>query len=298
MFGSAKYRNYHYGADDHIAVVHTEKLTRFAAIFITSAIHKTSFNGQFNYGRNFYAKDADDLIIQLPTKNESIDFEFMESVIAELEQRRFLNLQAYLQATGLDNYDLTNVEERVLNEYNKIQWGTFRMGDLFDRVKTKKLPYKAEELSKEPIGAYTLPCLTSSFKNQGLNYFAPREEATTIKNVISIPSNSDVYRAYFQSTDFTVLSDAYAIKWILNDKDLTPNQYLFAVQAINKVTDLPIYSYKNKLGGWNVVKEKYIQLPIKNNEPDLVVMNNLTTALKKLAIKDVVQYTKDKLTTA
>lgn len=24
MFGSAKYRNYRYGADDHVAVVHTE----------------------------------------------------------------------------------------------------------------------------------------------------------------------------------------------------------------------------------------------------------------------------------
>lgn len=297
MFGSAKYRNNHYGADDHIAVVHTEKLTRLAAIFITSAIHKTSFNGQFNYGRNFYAKDADDLIIQLPTKNESIDFEFMESVIAELEQRRFLNLQAYLQATGLDNYDLTNVEEKVINEFSKIQWGAFRMGDLFDRVKTKKLPYKAEELSKEPIGAYTLPCLTSSFKNQGLNYFAPREEATVIKNVISIPSNSDVYRAYFQSTDFTVLSDAYAIKWIFDEKDLTPNQYLFAVQAINKVTDLPIYSYKNKLGGWNVVKEKYIQLPIKNNQPDYKKMEILISAIKKQVIKDVVHYANQKLAT-
>ena len=27
MFGSAKYRNYKYGGDDHIAVVHTEKIT-------------------------------------------------------------------------------------------------------------------------------------------------------------------------------------------------------------------------------------------------------------------------------
>lgn len=219
----------------------------------------------------------------------------MESFIADLEQERMQTLRAYLQAAGLDNYDLTSEEEKVLNEFKNIQWGAFRMGNLFDRVKTKKLPYKAEELTKEVIGTFTLPCLTSSFKNQGLNYYAPREEATVIKNVISIPSNSDVYRAYYQSMDFTVLSDAYAIKWIFNDKNLTPNQYLFAVQAINKVTDLPIYSYKNKLGGWNVVKEKYIQLPIKNNEPDYEIIDNLISAIKKLAIKDVVYYVENKL---
>lgn len=233
--------------------------------------------------------------IQLPTKKGAIDFDFMDSFVAELEQDRMKTLQAYLQATGLDNYDLTSEEVKVLNEFNKIQWSYFRMGNIFDRVKTKKLPYKAEELSKEPIGTYTLPCLTSSFKNQGLNYYASKEEATVIKNVISIPSNSDVYRAYYQSMDFTVLSDAYAIKWIFDDKDLTPNQYLFAVQAINKVTDLPIYSYKNKLGGWNVVKEKYIQLPIKNNEPDVEIMDSLVSAIKKLAIKDVVYYVENKL---
>lgn len=66
MFGSAKYRNYVYGGDDHIAVVHTESLPKHAAIFTTAAIHKAAHNGQFDYSRNFYAKDADALNIRLP----------------------------------------------------------------------------------------------------------------------------------------------------------------------------------------------------------------------------------------
>ena len=77
MFGSAKYRNYKYGGDDHIAVVHTEKLPKFAAIFITAAIHKASYTGKFSYARNFYAKDADELDILLPTKNNKPDYELM-----------------------------------------------------------------------------------------------------------------------------------------------------------------------------------------------------------------------------
>jgi len=86
MFGSAKYRNYDYGADDHIAVVHTEKISKFAAIFVTAAIHKSSHNGQFHYGRNFYAKDADSLEIYLPTKDGEPDYEFMKNFISAVQK--------------------------------------------------------------------------------------------------------------------------------------------------------------------------------------------------------------------
>ena len=61
--------------------------------------------------------------------------------------------------------------------------------------------------------------------NQGLNNYDPKEGATVLKNVFSIPSNSDVYRSYFQSNDFTVLSDAYAIKWKYNNREITNDQY-------------------------------------------------------------------------
>lgn len=86
MFGSAKYRNYIYGGDDHIAVVHTEKLAMKAAVFVTTAIHKSSHNGQFDYGRNFYAKDADALYINLPVKDNKPDYETMELIISAIQK--------------------------------------------------------------------------------------------------------------------------------------------------------------------------------------------------------------------
>ena len=86
MFGSAKYRNYKYGADDHIAVVHTETLPIKAAIFVTSAIHKAAHTGEFNYGRNFYAKDADALNVKLPAKGGVPDYEFMENYISAIQK--------------------------------------------------------------------------------------------------------------------------------------------------------------------------------------------------------------------
>jgi len=171
-----------------------------------------------------------------------------------------------------------------------VKWGDYKMGELFQRVKTNKLPYKADELPNQPLGEYTLPCLTSSFNNQGLNYYAPREGATILQNVISIPSNSDVYRAYYQPNDFTVLSDAYAIRWIFDDRELSSRQYLFMVMCINKVTDLPVYSYKNKLGGWNVVKNKHIQLPQKRGEIDFDFMESFIAELEAERVAELSAY--------
>lgn len=87
MFGSAKYRNYDYGADDHVAVVHTEKLPKHAAVFVTAAVHKASHTGKFDYSNNFYASDADELNIMLPvTSDDSPDYTFMETFISAVQK--------------------------------------------------------------------------------------------------------------------------------------------------------------------------------------------------------------------
>lgn len=260
----------------------------------------TIFNMQKPKLLNVLIRNVDETFlnikIKLPTKNSEIDFEFMESFVAEIEAQRVSEIEAYLTVTGLKDYELTNEEKESLENFFNLEWGYFKMGDLFNKVTTKKLSYKAKELPKEPTDKNTLPVLTSSFMNQGLNYYVPTEGATILKNVISIPQNSDVYRAYYQSRDFSVLSDAYAIEWESDEVKLESQEYLFMVSCINKVTDLPIYSYKNKLGGWNVVKEKYIKLPINlKNEIDFKYMKNLILAIQKLVIKDVILFSGKKI---
>lgn len=111
MFGSAKYRNYDYGADDHVAVVHTEKLDKYTVLFITSAIHKVSNAGQFSYSRNFYAKDADELNISLPVnEHNQPDYDYMSNYISAIQKLIIKDLvlyterelKAYEKAIGLN----------------------------------------------------------------------------------------------------------------------------------------------------------------------------------------------------
>ncbi|MCY7212985.1 restriction endonuclease subunit S [Streptococcus anginosus] len=265
-------------------------LNKLSGLFFTAVLQ--NHLNHFGYTNTVSAQKLNEIELILPAIKSKIAFNFMEKFIKALEAERIETLEAYLLVSGFKDYKLIQEEEEALEVFDKQQWQEFRIGDLFDRVKTKKLPYKAKELPKEPQEEFSLPALTSSFMNQGLNYYVPKEGATVLQNVISIPSNSDVYRAYFQSQEFTVLSDAYAIDWIGSDKQLRPNDYLFIVPSINKVTDLPIYSYKNKLGGWNVVKDKLIKLPVnEKGEIHFDYMATLVQAIKKLAIKEVVLYT-------
>ena len=87
MFGSAKYRNCEYGADDHVAVVHTEELPSYAAMFVTAACHMAAHTGAFDYGRNFYAKDADALNIMLPTSASGLpDYDYMNTFMRAVQK--------------------------------------------------------------------------------------------------------------------------------------------------------------------------------------------------------------------
>ena len=121
MFGSAKYRNYEYGADDHVAVVHTENLEQHAAIFVTSACHKAAHTGKFDYGHNFYAKDADELNIMLPVcaDGKTPDLATMEQIVAAVQKIVIADVAKYtarnLEATQqvIEAQDEPEVEQTI-----------------------------------------------------------------------------------------------------------------------------------------------------------------------------------------
>ncbi len=254
--------------------------------------------------------------IQLPLKPtaktqtlEDIDFHFMEKFIAELEQCRLAELEAYLKATGLENTTLSNDEENALNVFNGnnsggggntpcgLTWQHFKLGDLFEKIIIKPLPYQTAQLPKEKTPTHELPALTAGILNQGLNNFVPKENATILKNVISISANgANTGATFYQPHEFCVLQDAYAIEFI-GDKKLNDKEYLFFVCAISKVIyNNSKYEWTNK-ASWNKVKNELISLPLKPtantqtlDDVDFHFMRTLINALMKQTIQGVVQY--------
>ncbi|MUU22507.1 restriction endonuclease subunit S [Helicobacter pylori] len=253
-----------------------------------------------------------------PTANtqtfEDIDFTFMEKFIAELEQCRLAELEqcrlaeleAYLKATGLENTTLSSEEENALNVFNNsgggntpcgLTWQHFKLGDLFEKIIIKPLPYQTAQLPKEKTPTHELPALTAGILNQGLNNFVPKENATILKNVISISANgANTGATFYQPHEFCVLQDAYAIEFI-GDKKLNDKEYLFFVCAISKVIyNNSKYEWTNK-ASWNKVKNELISLPLKPTANaqtidgiDFDFMHTLINALMKQIIQGVAQY--------
>ncbi|GAA6829133.1 hypothetical protein AOHp20_09270 [Helicobacter pylori] len=105
---------------------------------------------------------------------KDIDFNFMEKFIAELEQCRLAELEAYLKATGLSNTTLSNDKENALNLFNGknsggggntpcgLTWQSFKLGDLFEIEKT--LSFNKDALTQGQDYDY----ITRTSQNQGV----------------------------------------------------------------------------------------------------------------------------------
>ncbi|WP_143432377.1 restriction endonuclease subunit S [Helicobacter pylori] len=98
--------------------------TRETLLFFTPCIYK-AIKLKFSYENKASWNKVKNELISLPLKPtaktqtlKDIDFDFMEKFIAELEQCRLAELQAYLKATGLENTTLSSDEENALNVFN------------------------------------------------------------------------------------------------------------------------------------------------------------------------------------
>lgn len=133
---------------------------------------------------------------------------------------------------------------------------------MFEKIKTKKLEFKAQDLKNRRDEIYNLPALTAGVENQGLAYYVPRENATILKNVISVSANgANTGVMFYQPNDFTVLQDSYAIKF--RYKELSNSQYLFFVAALQKSIRFQ-FDWSNK-AGWEKIKNRFISLPVLTN---------------------------------
>ncbi len=170
-----------------------------------------------------------------------------------------------------------------------VEWGEYRLGDLFEKVTVASLKYKTGDLPNVPLGRFVLPALTAGIQNQGLNNYVPREDATILKHLISISANgANTGATFYQSHDFTVLQDAYAIRWIGTAQDISPNIYLFLTSSIEAILHGK-YEWTNK-AGWERVKEERVLLPTDNGEIDYTFMECFVGRLKQQYVERLNAY--------
>ncbi|WAM01839.1 restriction endonuclease subunit S [Mycoplasmopsis felis] len=162
-------------------------------------------------------------------------------------------------------------------ELKDIQWGEYRIGDLFEKIKTNNI-YKNVEPGD-------LPATTALLTNNQIGRYVNRKNATILKNVFSATANG-TGRAFYQPYDFTVLQDSYAFKF--KDKKINiKNIHPFIVCVLNTV--YAKYDWGNK-SGWEKVKNDFIKLPTKNNQIDFDFMEKYISLIKQESLNKLKEY--------
>lgn len=179
------------------------------------------------------------------------------------------------------------IDASLSDKLNSVEWGEYRIGNLFEKIKTNTLKYKTSELPSEPTGIYTLPALTAGIQRQGLNNYVPRTGATILKDVISISANgANTGATFYQPHEFTILQDAYAIRY--THGILSRNQSIFFASAISK-TIYGNYEWTNK-ARWERIKDDTILLPSKDGQIDFEFIEQFIAELEAQRIAELEAY--------
>lgn len=281
----------YYQKEDYIGYQHIQALVPnfepfnySIAHFIISSTRIATANEQYDYGHKFNRASMRNTTILLPIKNNKIDFDFMESFIAELEAERIAELSAYLTVSGFDNYELSENEEKALDEFKNFTWGTYNLETLFGKSTRGKRLKSSDRIDG------TLPFVTAGEAYEGISAYISNNVEIFESNTTTIDMfGSAKYRNYQYGADDHIA--------VVHTESLPKHASIFVTTAIHKVAHSGKFDYSKNFYAKDA-DELNISLPTKNGKIDFNTMETLISAIEKLVIKDVVLYTDKKLTAA
>ena len=292
----------YYQENDFIGYSHIQNLVpnfelfnKNIATFLISAC-RVSTSKKYDYGNKFNREAMKKTRIQLPTKNKKIDFEFMESFIADLEAQKISKLETYLEANGLKDYVLTDEEEEVLAKFKSIKFKEFNVVGIFTKLNLRnnnKSFNKPDDTSSVQTDEFNLPLVNAKMGDNGIMFYGRDRDFDSAEMTIDVISNGAIATGtvYAQPYKTGVLWDSYLLKPKV--VDASREKLLYLTTALEK-------SIKTKFGWdnkavWSKVQNEVISLPTKNKEPDYKIMQTLISAIQKQVIKDLVLYTDKKI---
>ena len=269
IFGNTFYRNYAFGAGDDTGVYWTilNKQKPILLSVLVPSVEETFKNTS----------------IKLPeTADGKIDFDFMESFIAELEAERVAELSAYLTVSGLDNYELSSDEENALKNYQSLKWDTYNLEKLFGKST------RGKRLKGDDRIAGTLPFVTAGEASEGISAYISNEVEVFEKNTTTIDMfGSAKYRNYKYGADDHVA--------VVHTEAVPMKAAIFVTSACHKAAHTGKFDYGHNFYAKDA-DALYISLPVNEaGNPDYGKMAIIISAIHKLVIKDVVSFTDRKI---
>ena len=252
---------------------------------IASALNKKMFS--FGYNNTVSAEKLNKIKIQLPTKNGKIDFDFMESFIAELKAECIADVEAYLLATGLKDYTLTAEEQQALDNFEKLKFEEFNVIDIFDVKNTGNI------LSRDIIeNSGETPYLCASAENNAVSSYISCDEKQLDKgNCVFIGGKTFVVT--YQEKDFYSNDSHNLVLYLKDGENRSKSNQLYLATCINKSLGYK-YSWGDSISNRKIQTDK-VSLPTNKHQPNYELMETFISAIQKLVIKEVVLYTDRKI---
>lgn len=265
---------------------------KFAVTDNTALFFTTILNGLKKDLLSVLVRNVDNIFlnstIQLPIDgNGEIDFGFIDGFVAELEGQRVAELQAYLSVTGLSDYTLTEKEKHVIEHLTEIPFKTFKITSIFDIKNTGNI------LSRDIIeNSGSTPYLCASRENNAVSsYITYNEDSLDKGNCVFIGGKTFVVT--YQKNDF-FSNDSHNLVLYLKKKDFEQQNILLSLVTCVDRSLRHKYSWGDSISN-KKIKSDVIMLPVNKNEPNYELMATLISAVKKLVIKDVVNYADKKI---
>lgn len=220
---------------------------------------------------------------------DDIDWEYMRNYITELEHDRITELDAYLKASNLNDYELTETDKKVLSE--KPSYTSFTIDSVFYPLKVGFVGKgkKIGSATKEPDEEHCIPLTCAKIGDNGVMYWGKKGDFITYTNTLSVIADGAISAGlvYAQPEE----AGAYSHSYFIDTKEKNVSKYAkqFLSTVLTKVV-YPKYS-REDTPRWNKIEKDIIYLPSKSDgTPDFNYMENYIRAIEKLVIADVVKY--------
>ena len=243
-------------------------------------------------------------VIKSPDPNheytvDDIDFEYMQERIAELEQERIAELDAYLVASGLDDYELTDEDKEILSlsqesasdkadtseadfGNGQVRFKKFALGTLFTSSTGDV------DLQQKDINGKGEFFINSGVENRGIKGRTDRPARVFPANTITVDFWGN---AYYRDFEYKMATHNHVFS-LAGDAIRNRHAGMYIVGILSRLPKL--FSYNN-MATWNKLKNIEVSLPVTlNGDIDFDYMERYIRAIEKLAITDVAKY-KDKL---
>lgn len=296
MFGNCYFRPFEYKMVTHARVfslsLKNGQLTPETGLFICTMFKQLSL--KYSYGNMCSYSKIKTESIQLPVKpgtdavtyiQDDIDWDYMESYIQELEESYIQELDAYLKETGLDDYQLTDAERKVLER--EPMFGAFSVGELFDGESGNT------DIKKKHLDGDGYPVITAGVADLGVAGYSSIPAKILPANTLTV----DMFgNCYFRPFEYKMVTHARVFSLSLKNGHLTPETGLFICTMLKQLSLK--YNYSN-MCAYNKIKAESIQLPVKpdtdpsnysQDDIDWDYMGSYSRIMEKRVIADVVDY--------